>query len=192
MLNGKLEETNEAYAIAKIAGLKMCESFNRQYNTDYRSLMPTNMFGPGDNYHKLNSHVMAALIRKFIIAYRKKHKSVVVWGSGKPKREFLCVDDMARASIYLMNLDKNSYDEQVSSELSHINVGSGEDLTIRELAEIIKEVVGFKGEIKFDPTRPDGNPRKLLDSNRINNLGFKPEITLRDGLMKTYENYIKS
>ena len=196
LLNGKLEPTNEPYAIAKIAGIIMCKSYNRQFgkshNIDYRCIMPTNLYGPGDNYHPENSHVIPGLIYRFNEAKINNLPSVTIWGTGKPKREFLYVDDMARASIYLMNLDKNSYDEKVSSELSHINVGSGEDLTIKELADIIKEVVGFKGEIKFDSSRPDGNPRKLLDSTRINNLGFKPEVTLRNGLMKTYENYLKS
>lgn len=195
LLTGKLEPTNEPYAIAKIAGIKMCESYNRQYgqshNIDYRSIMPTNLYGPGDNYHPENSHVIPALIYRFHKAKINNLPNVTIWGTGTPKREFLYVDDMARASIYLMNLDKNIYDKQTSSLCSHINVGSGKDLAIKELAETIKEVVGFKGEINFDPTKPDGIPRKLLDSKLINSLGFKPEISLKDGLIKTYQNYIK-
>ena len=195
LLTGKLEPTNEPYAIAKIAGIKMCESYNRQYgkshNIDYRSIMPTNLYGPGDNYHPENSHVIPALIYRFHKAKINNLPNVTIWGTGTPKREFLYVDDMARASIYLMNLDKNIYDKQTSSMCSHINVGSGKDLAIKELAETIKEVVGFKGGINFDPTKPDGIPRKLLDSKLINSLGFKPEISLKDGLIKTYQDYIK-
>ena len=195
LLTGKLEPTNEPYAIAKIAGIKMCESYNRQYgqnhNIDYRSIMPTNLYGPGDNYHPENSHVIPALIYRFYEAKINNLPNVTIWGTGTPKREFLYVDDMARASIYLMNIDKNTYDKQTSSMCSHINVGSGKDLTIRELAETIKEVVDFKGGINFDLTKPDGIPRKLLDSKLINSLGFKPEISLKDGLIKTFQDYIK-
>ena len=195
LLNGKLEPTNEPYAIAKIAGIKMCESYNRQYGeshgVDYRSIMPTNLYGPGDNYHPKNSHVIPGLIYRFHDAKINNLDSVTIWGTGTPKREFLFVDDMARASIFLMNLDKKIYDKNSSLMNSHINVGSGQDLTIRELAETIKEVVGFKGELKFDPNKLDGNPKKLLDSKRINLLGFKSETSLKDGLIKTYKDYIK-
>jgi len=196
LLTGKLEPTNESYAIAKIAGIKMCESYNRQYgkshNIDYRSIMPTNLYGPGDNYHPENSHVIPALIYRFHEAKINNLPNVTIWGTGTPKREFLYVDDMAKASIHLMNLDKNIYDKQTSSMCSHINVGSGKDLAIKELAEIIKEVLGFKGGINFDPTKPDGISKKLLDSKLINSLGFKPEISLKDGLIKTYQDYIKT
>ena len=196
LLTGKLEPTNEPYAIAKIAGIKMCESYNRQYgqshNIDYRSIMPTNLYGPGDNYHPENSHVIPALIYRFHEAKINNLPNVTIWGTGTPKREFLYVDDMAKASIHLMNLDKNIYDKQTSSMCSHINVGSGKDLAIKELAEIIREVVGFKGGINFDLTKPDGIPRKLLDSKLINSLGFKPEISLKNGLIKTYQDYIKA
>lgn len=195
LLNGKLESTNEPYAIAKIAGIKMCESYNRQYgkdyDIDYRSIMPTNLYGPGDNYHPENSHVIPGLIRRFHEAKINNLPCVTVWGTGYPRREFLYVDDMARASVYLMNLDKFFFYRQILPMCSQINVGSGSDLTIKELAETIKEVVGFKGEIKFDPTKPDGIFRKFLNTERLNNFGFKPEIALKDGLMKTYQDYIK-
>lgn len=196
LLNGKLEPTNEPYAIAKIAGLKMCESYNRQYgeshNIDYRSIMPTNLYGPGDNYHQDNSHVIPGLIYRFHEAKIKNLKRVNIWGTGSPKREFLYVEDMARASIHLMNIDKKIYDKQTTLMCNHINVGSGEELTIKKLAEAIKEIVGFKGEIKFDPNKPDGVPRKLLNSERINNLGFKVKIKLKEGLIKTYKYYCKT
>ena len=182
LLTGKLELTNEPYAIAKIAGIKMCESYNRQFGKshgiDYRSIMPTNLYGPRDNYHPENSHVIPGMIYRFHEAKIKNLKRVVIWGTGTPKREFLYVDDMAKASIHLMNIDKKTYDEHTSFMCSHINVGSSKDLTIKELAETIKVVVDFKGEIYFDHTKPDGNPRKLLNSKRINNLGFKPETSL--------------
>ena len=188
LLAGKLEPTNEPYAIAKIAGIKMCESYNRQYgkshDIDYRSIMPTNLYGPGDNYHNKNSHVIPGLIDRFHQAKISNLTNVTIWGTGNPKREFLYVDDMARASIFLMNIDKKAYDQCTSPMGSHINVGSGKDLTIKELAEIIRDVVGYKGEISFDSTKPDGNPRKLLDSERIKNLGFKPNIYLKEGLIK--------
>ena len=195
LLTGKLELTNEPYAIAKIAGIKMCESYNRQYekshNIDYRSIMPTNLYGPGDNYHPQNSHVIPGLINRFHEAKINNLSNVTIWGTGKPKREFLYVDDMARASIHLMNIDKKTFSKHIYPMCSHINAGSGNDLTIKELAEIIKEVVDYKGEINFDPTKPDGSPRKFLDCKRINNLGFKTEISLKDGLIKTYKEYIK-
>ena len=194
LLTGKLEPTNEPYAIAKIAGIKMCESYNRQFgnihNIDYRCIMPTNLYGPGDNYHPKNSHVIPGLIYRFHEAKISNLERVTVWGTGKPKRQFLYVDDMVRASIHLMNLDKKTYDKQTSSMCSHINVGGSQDLTIKELAETIKEVLEFKGKIDFDPSKPDGVTRKFLDSERINNLGFKPEINLKEGLIKTYQDYI--
>jgi GDP-L-fucose synthase len=194
LLNGKLEPTNEPYAIAKIAGIKMCESYNRQYclshNIDFRCIMPTNLYGPGDSYHAENSHVIPGLIYRFHEAKIKNLPNVTVWGTGIPKREFLYVDDMARACIYLMNLEKKTYEEQTSFMRNHINVGSGEDLTIKELAETVKEVVGYKGKINFDSGKPDGTLRKFLDSERINNIGFKPEISLKKGLIKTYKAFV--
>ena len=195
LLTGKLEVTNEPYAIAKIAGIKMCESYNRQYgeshNIDYRSIMPTNLYGPGDNYHPLNSHVIPGLIYRFHEAKIKNLPNVIIWGTGKPRREFLYVDDMARASICIMNIDKKIYNQYVSPMSSHINIGSGSDLTIKDLAEIIKKIVGYEGEINFDPTKPDGIPKKLLNSERLNNFNFKADIGLKDGLIKTYKDYIK-
>ena len=195
LLKDKLEPSNEPYAIAKIAGIKMCESYNRQYGKshgiDYRSIMPTNLYGPGDNYHPENSHVIPALIYRFHEAKINNLPSVSVWGTGKPKREFLYVDDMAKASIYIMNLDKKTFYKQTSSMCSHINVGTGKDLAIIELTKIIKEVTGFKGQVNFDLTKPDGVSRKLLDCELITNLGFKPKIGLREGLIKTYQDYIK-
>jgi GDP-L-fucose synthase len=195
LLAGKLEPTNEPYAIAKIAGIKMCESYNRQYgkskDIDYRCIMPTNLYGPGDNYHPENSHVIPALIYRFHKAKINNLPNVIIWGTGTPRRDFLYVDDMARASIHLMNLDKKIYYEQTLPLYNYINVGSGEDITIQELAETIKKIVDFKGEIKFDPSKPDGSVKKLLDSERINNLGFKPEMSLKEGLIKTYHDHIK-
>ncbi len=194
LLTGKLEPTNEPYAIAKIAGIKLCESYNRQYGEshgiDYRSIMPTNLYGPGDNYHPENSHVIPALIRKFHEAKVNKLPNVTLWGTGKPKREFLFVEDMARASVHLMNIDKNFFDEHTSPMCSHINVGSGKDITIKELAEIIKNIVGYVGEINFDKKKPDGNLRKFLDSERINKLGFKSLTSFKDGLRETYNDFL--
>jgi GDP-L-fucose synthase len=196
LLTGKLEPTNEPYAIAKIAGIKMCESYNRQYGKshgiDYRSIMPTNLYGPGDNYHPEKSHVIPGLIYRFHKAKISNLESVTIWGTGTPKREFLYVDDLAQASIHVMNLDKKIYDEQISSESSYINVGSGKELSIKELAETIKEVIDFKGKINFDSNKPDGSSRKLLNSERINKLGFKPKTDLKEGLIKTYQDYIKA
>lgn len=195
LLTGLLEATNEPYAIAKIAGIKMCASFNRQYGDthkiDYRSVMPTNLYGPGDNYHKENSHVIPALIRKFHEAMIQKKPKVILWGTGKPKREFLFVDDLARACVYIMNLDKNKYLKNIKPTISHINVGSGLELTIKDLAKKIKEITQFKGAIEFDVNQPDGMKRKLLDSKLINNLGWKPEISLDQGLRTTYEDFLK-
>jgi GDP-L-fucose synthase len=196
LLNGKLEPTNEPYAIAKIAGIKMCESYNRQYGKkhgiDYRSIMPTNLYGPGDNYHPENSHVIPGLIYRFHKAKINNLESVTVWGTGTPKREFLYVDDLAQASIDVMNLDKKIYNEQISTLGSHINVGSKKEFTIKELAENIKEVIDFKGKINFDIRKPDGSLRKLLNSELINKLGFKPKTDLKEGLIKTYKDYIQS
>jgi GDP-L-fucose synthase len=196
LLAGKLELTNEPYAIAKIAGIKMCESYNRQYgkshSIDYRSIMPTNLYGPGDNYHPENSHVIPSLIYRFHKAKINNLESVTIWGTGAPKREFLFVDDLAQASVHVMNLDKKIYDEQTLSLGNIINVGSGKELSIKELAETIRAVIDFKGKIIFDPNKPDGSLRKLLNSERINKLGFKPKTDLKEGLIKTYQDYIKA
>ena len=196
LLTGKLEPTNEPYAIAKIAGIKMCESYNRQYGKshgiDFRSIMPTNLYGPGDNYHPENSHVIPGLIYRFHNAKINNLSKVKIWGTGNSKREFLYVDDMAKASIHLMNLKKTTFDKFISPMSSHINVGSGKDLTIKKLAEEIRSVVGYKGKIHFDTNKPDGVPRKFLDSERINKLGFYPKINLKDGLVKTYKYYLKT
>ena len=190
LLSGHLESTNEPYALAKIAGIKLCESYNRQYGTDYRSIMPTNLYGPNDNFHPKNSHVIPALIRKFHEAKVNNKPFVEVWGSGKPMREFLHVDDMADASIYIMDIDKKTLASEVDPMLSHINIGTGTDITIKDVAQIVKEVVGFDGEIVFDTKMPDGTKRKLLDVSKIENLGWKPVITLKDGLKETYEWFI--
>ena len=190
LLTGVLEATNEPYAIAKIAGIKLCESYNRQYGVDYRSVMPTNLYGPGDNYHPENSHVIPALIRRFHEAKVNLAPEVVIWGSGAPMREFLYVDDMAAASVYVMNLDKGLYDRHTEPMLSHINVGFGSDVTIKELAQTISEVIGYQGLISFDPTKPDGTPRKLMDSGRLNSLGWQAQVNLRDGLTKAYQDYL--
>jgi len=190
LLSGHLESTNEPYALAKIAGIKLCESYNRQYGTDYRSIMPTNLYGPNDNFHPKNSHVIPALIRKFHEAKVNNEPFVEVWGSGKPMREFLHVDDMADASIHIMDIDKKTLESEVDPMLSHINIGTGTDITIKDVAQIVKEVVGFDGEIVFDTKMPDGTKRKLLDVSKIENLGWKPVITLKDGLKETYEWFI--
>jgi GDP-L-fucose synthase len=194
LLSGKLELTNEPYAIAKIAGVKMCESYNRQFGKshgiDYRCIMPTNLYGPGDNYHPNNSHVIPGLIYRFHEAKIRELSNVTIWGTGAPKREFLYVDDMARASVHIMNISKESFYKGIFSKSCYINVGSGEELTIKQLAKMIKEVVGFKGKIRFDPTKPDGSSRKFLDSQSINNLGFKPMTNLKNGLIKTYDQYL--
>ena len=189
LLTGALETTNEPYAVAKIAGIKLCESYNRQYNCDYRSVMPTNLYGPGDNYHSENSHVIPALIRKFHEAKNNNIPEVTIWGSGKPKREFLYVDDMADVCIYVMNLDKKTYQKYTEPMLSHINVGMGQDLTIKKLAETIAKIIGFKGKINFDLTKPDGPKRKLLDSRRLNDLGWHPKVDLEQGIKQTYKEY---
>ncbi len=193
LLTATLEPTNEPYAIAKIAGIKLCESYNRQYGAshgvDYRSVMPTNLYGPGDNYHPENSHVIPALIRRFHEAKATNAPSVAIWGTGTPKREFLYVDDMAAACVHVMNLDKAIYDQHTQPMLSHINVGCGEDFTIREVAESIGKTVGYQGEITFDATKPDGTPRKLMDSSRLIALGWKAQVGLQVGLAAAYEDF---
>lgn len=189
LLTDILEPTNEPYALAKIAGIKLCESYNRQYGTDYRSVMPTNLYGTGDNFHPQNSHVIPALIRRFHEAKENNDAEVVVWGSGKPMREFLHVDDMASACVHVMNLDKEHYEANTKVMLSHINVGTGQDCSIKEIAETIKKVVEFKGELVFDTSKPDGSMRKLMDVSRINSLGWKAAISLQDGLISTYKWY---
>lgn len=191
LLTGKLEPTNEPYAIAKIAGIKMCESYNRQYGRDYRSVMPTNLYGEGDNFHPENSHVIPALMRRFHEAATQNSESVTVWGSGKPMREFLHVDDMAKACVHVMNLDQASYDRVVEPTQSHINVGTGVDCTIRELAETIADVTKFQGELKFDSSKPDGTMRKLLDISTLQQAGWTPKISLKAGLQETYEWFLK-
>jgi GDP-L-fucose synthase len=189
LMNGSLEPTNEPYAIAKIAGIKMCESYNRQYGTDYRSVMPTNLYGPGDNYHPENSHVIPALIRRFHEAKESGADKVVIWGTGNPRREFLYVDDMADASVHVMELDRATYERYTLPTLSHINVGTGEDVTIREVAEIIRKAVGYTGRIEFDTSKPDGTPRKLMDNAKLSSLGWKPAMRLTQGIGETYEHF---
>lgn len=192
LLGGALEPTNEPYAIAKIAGIKMCESYNRQYGVDYRSIMPTNLYGQNDNFHPQNSHVIPALIRRFHEAKCSEAKEVAVWGSGKAMREFLYVDDMASAAVFIMNLAADQYMQKVKPNLSHINVGSGEDCTIEKLANTIADVVGFKGEVCFDASKPDGAPRKLLDVSLINSLGWNASISIESGLALTYNWFVSS
>ena len=190
LLQGTLEATNEPYAIAKIAGIKLCESYNRQYGCDYRSVMPTNLYGENDNFHPENSHVIPALLRRFHEAKLRGDAEVVVWGSGKPMREFLYVDDMAAASVHVMELDNATYQANTQPMLSHINVGTGVDCTIRELAETMAKVVGFSGQVVFDSTKPDGTPRKLLDVSRLADLGWRYTISLEQGLTKTYQWFL--
>jgi GDP-L-fucose synthase len=192
LLTGTLEETNEPYAVAKIAGIKLCESYNRQYGRDYRSVMPTNLYGPNDNFHSENSHVIPALLRRFHEAKQNNLEEVIAWGSGKPKREFLYVDDMAAASVYVMNLSNVNYIENTEPMLSHINVGTGIDCTIRELVETVASVVGYQGKIKFDNSRPDGAPRKLMDVTRLKNLGWQYSVNLEQGLERTYNWFIEN
>ena len=189
LMSGTLEPTNEPYAVAKIAGIKLCESYNRQYGTDYRSIMPTNLYGPGDNYHPENSHVIPALLRRFHEAKTNRAELVKVWGTGTPRREFLYVDDMASASLYVMAIDKKKYQEQTRPTCSHINIGTGEDVTIRDLAEKIAWIVGYKGLIQFDPSKPDGTPRKQLDVSCLTQLGWTPSVTLEDGLVEAYQSF---
>ncbi|SFT81809.1 GDP-L-fucose synthase [Halomonas saccharevitans] len=190
LLTGTLEPTNEPYAIAKIAGIKLCESYNRQYGRDYRSVMPTNLYGPHDNFHPENSHVIPALLRRFHEAKRQGNSEVVVWGSGTPMREFLHVDDMAAASVHVMELDEETYEANTSPVLSHINVGTGVDCTIRELAETVKRVTEFEGALSFDSSKPDGTPRKLMDVSRLKALGWQASITLEDGLQNAYRWFL--
>ena len=196
LLTGKLEPTNEPYAVAKIAGIKMCESYNRQYGdthgVDYRSVMPTNLYGPGDNYHPQNSHVIPALIRRFHEAKVSNTPEVVIWGTGTPRREFLYVDDMAAASVFVMQLDKATYDSQTEPMQSHINVGFGSDVTIAELAKVVGAAVGYQGKISFDATKPDGAPRKWMDSDRLNKMGWSAKVALGDGLLIAYSEFQKS
>ena len=190
LLTGSLEQTNEPYAIAKIAGIKLCESYNRQYGRDYRSVMPTNLYGPGDNYHQENSHVVPGLIRRFHEAKVNNQETVIVWGTGKPRREFLYVDDMAEACIFIHELDKGKFENNLKKMQSHVNIGTGIDLTIRDLALTIKQVVGYKGRIIFDVTKPDGTPRKLLNIDLIKKLGWKAQTKLIDGLTSSYHDYL--
>ena len=195
LLTGTLEPTNEPYAIAKIAGIKLCESYNRQYGqshgVDYRSVMPTNLYGPGDNYHRENSHVIPGLIRRFHEAKVNHAPKVTIWGSGTPKREFLYIDDMAAASVHVMNLEKATYEQHTQLMLSHINVGCGYNITIKELGELVSKTVGYQGEIVFDPSKPDGSPHKLMDSSRLNALGWQAKVSLEDGLGLTYADFQK-
>lgn len=185
----KLEPTNEPYAIAKIAGIKLCESYNRQYSVDYRSVMPSNLYGIGDNYHEQNSHVIPALIRRFHEAKLNSLPNVLIWGTGEPKREFLYVDDMALASIYVMNLEKSIYSMHTKPMQSHINVGYGDDVTIAELAKLIAQTVGYEGDINFDRSKLDGVPRKLMDSSLLKSMGWKPETSLQRGLQLAYDDF---
>lgn len=190
LLTGTLESTNEPYAIAKIAGIKLCESYNRQHGRDYRSVMPTNLYGPHDNYHPDNSHVIPALLRRFHDAVENAVEEVAIWGSGKPMREFLHVDDMAAASVHVMELEGESYRANTQPMLSHINVGTGIDCTIRELAETIAKVTGFKGVLTFDASKPDGTPRKLMDVSRLRSMGWQANIGLEDGLRDAYQWFV--
>jgi GDP-L-fucose synthase len=191
LLTGVLEPTNEPYALAKIAGIKLCESYNRQHSTDFRSVMPTNLYGINDNFHPENSHVIPALMQRFHQAKINNDKEVAVWGTGNAMREFLYVDDMAQASLFILELDEETYQANTQPMLSHINVGTGKDVTIREMAETMKEVVGFKGELIFDTTKPDGTPRKLIDVTRLENMGWKYSVNLKDGLVDTYKWYLE-
>jgi len=196
LLTGKLEPTNEPYAIAKIAGIKMCESYNRQYGeshgVDYRSVMPTNLYGPGDNYHSENSHVIPALIRRFHEAKTSNTPKVVIWGTGTPKREFLYVDDMAAASVFVMLLEKAVYNSKTEPMQGHINVGFGSDVTIAELSKAVGDAVGFQGAIEFDVDKPDGSPRKWMSSELLNQLGWNPRVSLEDGLKRAYSDFLKN
>lgn len=192
LLTGPLESTNEPYALAKIAGIKLCESYNRQYGTDYRSVMPTNLYGIGDNYHPQNSHVIPALIRRIHEARINGDSEVMIWGTGTPRREFLYIDDMATACVHVMNLDKDIYEAHSSPMQSHINVGSGDDITINELARTIAKVIGYEGAIQFDPAKPDGTPRKLMDSTLLNNLGWHACVSLEEGLTLACGDFLKN
>ena len=190
LLTGTLEPTNEPYAIAKIAGIKLCESYNRQFGTDYRSVMPTNLYGPGDNFHPENSHVLPALIRRFHEAAQDGREEVTIWGTGKPMREFLHVDDMAEASLFVLDLDKPTYDANTQPMLSHINVGTGQDVTILDLAHMVAKVTGYEGRIITDPSKPDGTLRKLMDVRRLADMGWRASISLNDGIADTYRWFL--
>jgi GDP-L-fucose synthase len=192
LMRGALEPTNEAYAMAKIAGIKLCESYNRQYRTDYRSVMPTNLYGPGDNYHPENSHVIPALLRRFHEARIGDAPEVAIWGSGKPMREFLYVDDMAAASVFVMHLEHELYAASTGPMHSHLNVGTGEDVTIAELARLVADVVGYRGRIRFDTGKPDGTPRKLLEVSKLRGLGWQASVALPEGLRRTYGAFLAS
>jgi|TARA_B110000971_G_scaffold56558_1_gene57567 GDP-L-fucose synthase len=192
LLTGVLEPTNEPYALAKITGIKLCESYNRQHGTDFRSVMPTNLYGVNDNFHLENSHVIPALMRRFHLAKVNNDAEVVVWGTGNAMREFLYVDDMATASLFVLELDEEVYQSNTKPMLSHINVGTGKDVTIKKLAETMKDVVGFKGKLTFDITKPDGAPRKLIDVTRLENMGWKYSVDLKEGLEKTYRWFLGS
>ncbi|MAJ44706.1 MAG: GDP-fucose synthetase [Candidatus Marinimicrobia bacterium] len=192
LLTGPLEPTNQWYALAKISGIKLCEGMNIQFGRDYRSLMPTNLYGPNDNFHDLNSHVIPALVRRFYEAVVENRKSLKVWGSGKPKREFLHVDDLAKASVFLMEMDKQKFNSFIKPDLSHINVGTGNDISIEELVSIIRNISKYDGEILFDDSKPDGTMKKVLDISTITSMGWSPEISLEDGLLDTYEWYKKN
>lgn len=192
LLTGTLEITNEPYAIAKIAGIKLCESYNRQYGRDYRSVMPTNLYGENDNFHPENSHVIPALIRRFHQAKLDNATKVYAWGTGKPMREFLYVDEMAAASVFVMNLDAETYQKETQPMLSHINVGTGIDCTIKELTETVAKVIGYQGDIHWDKTKPDGSPRKLMDVSRLKRLGWKSKVSLEEGLTKTYQWFLEN
>lgn len=191
LLTGVLEPTNEPYAVAKIAGIKLCESYNRQYGTDYRSVMPTNLYGEGDNFHPENSHVLPAMIQRFHNAVTEGLANVVIWGSGNPRREFMHVEDMAAASLFVMSLDRATYDANTDPMLSHINVGTGTDVSILEVAEMIAKITGFKGHITCDTSKPDGTMRKLMNVNRLSAMGWDAQIELEDGLARTYSWYLK-
>lgn len=192
LLTGVLEPTNEPYAVAKIAGIKLCESYNRQYGTDYRSVMPTNLYGPGDNFHPENSHVMPALIRRFHEAAQNGLDRVTIWGTGTPRREFLHVDDMAEASLFVLDLPVDQYQAETEPMLSHINVGFGEDVTIHELAKLVGDITGYTGEILFDSSKPDGTMRKLMDSSRLTAMGWRPSVPLAEGIKQTYHWFLSN
>lgn len=192
LLTGVLEPTNEPYAIAKIAGIKLCESYNRQHGTDYRSVMPTNLYGPGDNFHPENSHVLPALIRRFHEAVQAGREEVTIWGSGAPKREFLHVDDMAAASLFVLDKDKATYEANTEPMLSHINVGTGADIAILELAQLVAKITGYEGRIVTDPTKPDGTMRKLMDVSRLEEMGWRASIRLEDGIAQTYRWFLEN
>ena len=192
LLTGHLEPTNEGYAIAKISGIKLCETYNQQFGRNYRSVMPTNLYGPNDNYHILNSHVLPAFIRKFHEAKVNNHDQVEIWGTGKPRREFLYVEDLADACVYIMNLDESTYQNNITPNCSHINIGTGKDCSIIELAEMIASLVGFQGEIILDTSKPDGIPRKLLNIDRLMKIGWQSSTTLKAGLEKTYKWFISN